>query len=130
MQVNFNPQQNNQNFGAIHSNEVVNKIIKSRIKKPAQLEKLDRVISEANKNTLADVTLMANPDGKTISANIYSTRQGIEFFKQRSENFFSQVFGGGIVGFIEKCSKIADKGAKKIQQSEQIANSEIFNKMK
>ena len=73
MQVNFNPQQNNQQFGmAIHSNEVVNKIIKNRIKTPEQLERLSSIIDKAAENTTLDIHLYVNPDEKTIGANISS----------------------------------------------------------
>lgn len=126
MQVNFNPQQNNQNFGTIHSNEVVNKIIKSRLKNSSQLEKLDQIFHDSRRNKLVDVSLLANPDGRTICANIYSTSHDGNFFKSRTENFFTQIFGGGIVGFIEKCSKIADKNAEKVSQAEKIANAKLF----
>lgn len=117
MQLNFNPQQNNQQFGAIHSNETVNKIIQSRIKNRAQLKELTNIVEQAKNNNAVDVNLFANPDGKTISANIYSTLGDIAFHKSKSENFFTKVFGGGIVGFIKKCSKIADEAAVKISKS-------------
>lgn len=133
MQVNLNCNcpKTQQSFGmAIHSNEVVNSIIKSRIKTLAELEKLNKVIDKAQKNKYVDVTLMANTDEKTIVANIYSKKSVVDFFKQKKETFFSRVFVGGIVGFIEKCSDIADKAAIKIGKSEEIANSEVFNKLK
>ena len=106
MQVNFNPQQNNQQFGmAIHSNEVVNKIIKNRIKTPEQLERLSSIIDKAAENTTLDIHLYVNPDEKTIGANISSASDfGTRFHRCLSENWFSRTFGGGIVGFIEKCS--------------------------
>ena len=131
MQVNFNPQQNNQQFGmAIHSNEVVNKIIKNRIKTPEQLERLSSIIDKAAENTTLDIHLYVNPDEKTIGANISSASDfGTRFHRCLSENWFSRTFGGGIVGFIEKCSKIADKNAPKIKQLEDIANSYVFNKI-
>lgn len=130
MQVNFNPQQNQQQFGmAIHSNDIVNKIIKNRIKNPSNLERLNNVIDKAAKNDKVDLTLLANRDGKTISANIYSTDDTGKVFINRSENWFSKTFGGGIVGFIEKCSNIADKAALKVKQAEKISNNDVFKKM-
>lgn len=112
-----------QSFGAIHSNDVVNKIIKGRIKNYAELKKLNKIIERANENNLVDINLLAHNDN-TICANIFAKDRDIsEFFTQRSENFFTKTFGGGIVGFIEKCSNIADKAAIKVQKAKDIANS-------
>lgn len=132
MQVNLNcnctkPQQN---FGmAIHSNNVVNDIIKSRIKNKKQLNKLEQIFDNAKKNNKVDVNLMANSDGRTLSANIYSRIEDVRMFKSLSENIVSQMFGGGVVGFIEKCSKIADKAAVKVGLAKEIRDSKIFKEM-
>lgn len=133
MQVNLNcncpkPQQS---FGmAVHSNDAVNKIIQKRIKNSTKLEKLGQIIDNAKNNNVVDVSLFANPDGKTICANIYSLNPNSEFFKQINENIFTRTLGGGIVGFIDKSTKIAKKAALKILEAEKIANNDIFNKMK
>lgn len=119
-----------QSFGAIHSKDVVNEIIKKRIKNPNKFKKLDQIVDKAKNNKVVNVTLLANPDGKSICANIYSTSNTTNFFKLLSENFFTKNFGGGIVGFIEKCSNIADKAAIKVQKNVDMANSDVFNKMK
>ena len=60
MQVNLNTQKNNRpNFGmAIHSNEVVNKALKARIKKPSELEKLNRIVNQQAKNDKIDINLI------------------------------------------------------------------------
>ena len=135
MQVNLNTQKNNRpNFGmAIHSNEVVNKVLKARIKKPSELEKLNRIVNQQAKNDKIDINLMIMPDGKTLSANVYSIDKedslSFAFFKNYSENAFTKLFQGP-VGFIEKVAKIADKQAAKIRQLEADTYEDIFSKMK
>lgn len=123
---------NNQNFGmAIHSNESVNKALKARIKTKPQIEKLNQLIEQANKNDKVDINLLIMPDGKTITANVYSLKNdvGYEFFKNYTENAFTKLFKGP-VGFIEKLVTIADKKAKNIADMEAVAYDDILSKMK
>ena len=133
MQVNLNCNCPKPQFGmAIRTNKYVNEVIKTRLNgNISKLDKLEKIFAEAEKNKAIDIYLMKNPDRNTISANIYSTNDRVNFFKQMSENFFTKHFGGGIVGFIEKCSKIADKAEPKVLKEIQIAdaleNSKIFN---
>lgn len=123
---------NNQNFGmAIHSNESVNKALKARIKTKPQIEKLNQLIEQANKNDKVDINLLIMPDGKTITANVYSLKNdvGYEFFKNYTENAFTKLFKGP-VGFIEKLVTVADKKAKNIAAMEATAYDDILSKMK
>ena len=123
---------NNQNFGmAIHSNESVNKALKARIKTKPQIEKLNQLIEQANKNDKVDINLLIMPDGKTITANVYSLKNdvGYEFFKNYTENAFTKLFKGP-VGFIEKLVTVADKKAKNIAAMEATAYDDILRKMK
>ncbi len=130
MHINVNCNQPKaQSFGAIHSSDTVNKIIKSRIKTYAEFEKLDQIVEKAKDNNLVDINLLPCMDD-TICANIFAKDDVSSFFTRRSENFFTKTFGGGIVGFIEKCSNIADKAAIKVQKAKDIADSEVFNKLK
>ncbi len=130
MQLNFNSQQNNQNFCAFHSCYEVNEIIKCRIKNKTELKRLEQIITKAQDNDKADVSLYSIYDDDSITAHIYSKVSGILFYKVIDENIFTRLFGGGIVGFIKRCSKIADKAAVKIRLAEEIANSKVFDKMK
>ena len=135
MQVNVNAKaQNKQNFGmAIHSNPNVNRVLKSRIKKVEDLERLNRIIGEQAKNEKIDITLLVMPDGKSLNAYVYSVKKyntdKYEFFKNYTENIFTKLFKGP-VGFIEKLAKIADKQAGRINQIEAERYEDIFNKMK
>ena len=132
MQVNLNGKtSNNPYFGmAIHSNENVNKLIKSRIKNNTELQKLKQIIDRQADNHLVDITLLT--DGKSLCANVYPTKyleetQNIN--KQFNENFITKIFGGTI-GFIEKAANYADKAAAKIQQRQGMNIDSILNKMK
>lgn len=124
---------NQQNFGmAIHSNEAVNKIIKNRIKNRTQLKELENIVEQAKHNNVVDIKLFPNPDSKTISAKIYSIgsiNTDQHFSQTKSEGFLTKVFGGDIVKFIKKCSKIADKSAVKVMKAKDIAKSDVFDKM-
>lgn len=129
MQVNFNPQQNRQNFGmAIHSNEVVDKLLMSRIKSKAVLNQLSDIVMTQADNKLVDITLFVQPNGKSLSANVYSNDPKNSFCKSYTENFFSNLFGGPL-GFIEKLSKIAKKEADKLAKAD-LNFDDVFNKMK
>lgn len=133
MQVNLNCNCPKPQFGmAIHTNNRVNEVIKKRINNDInKLHKLEDIFEKASKNKTVDINLMLNPDGNTLSANIYTLNEKAGFFKQQSENFFTRHFGGGIVGFIEKCSKIADEAEPKVLKEVEIAeafeNSKLFN---
>ncbi len=132
MKVNFDQGYSyQQNFGmAIHSNINVNKIIKSRIKNSSELELLNKIIDKQANNPRIDITLMANPDNKSLSANIYtkSNNSDDRFFEQHSENLFSKIFGGGVVGFIKKMGKIADKANDKFAKKD-LNYDDIFAKI-
>ena len=134
MNIGLNTQTSNQpHFGmAIHSNEVVNKALKARIKKPSELQKLNRIIDQQAKNDKVDITLLTMEDGKTLNANVYSIndeQSGLHFFKQYTENVFTKLLQGP-VGFIEKVAKIADKQAAKMSRIEANEYDDIFSKMK
>ena len=135
MEINLNTQTpGSVNFGmAIHSNEVVNKTLRARIKKPSELEKLNKIVEQQAKNDKVDINLMIMPDGKTLSANVYSIDNddylGFKFFKNYTENIFTKLFKGP-VGFIEKAAKTAEKQAAKMREIEADTYEDIFNKMK
>lgn len=133
MQVNVNAKaQNKQNFGmAIHSNPNVNRVLKSRIKKVEDLERLNRIIEEQAKNDKIDITLLVMPDGKSLNANVYSVDEstfGKNYFAQYTENAFTKLFQGP-VGFIEKVAKVANKQAKKLKEISELPYNDILNKM-
>ncbi len=134
MNIGLNTHTSNQpNFGmAIHSNEVVNKALKARIKKTSELEKLNKIVEQQAKNDKVDINLMIMPDGKTLTANVYSLDKDdsltFAFFKNYRENAFTKLFQGP-VGFIEKIAKIADKQASKIRLFEADTYEDIFRKM-
>lgn len=119
MKVNQNSHTQNMQFGmAIHSNANVNKILKSRIKSSAELQKLNSIIDKQAQNKIVDITLFANPDN-TLSANAYTSSSlsnrnpneiSVCIFKSFNENFITKMFGG-VTGFIEKVAKYADKQA-------------------
>lgn len=130
MQVNLNCNSPKPQFGmAIHSNEAVNQIIKKRIKTISQIKDLEKIFENSTKNDLVDVNLLANPDRKSISANIYATNKKSNFYKQMSENFFTKHFGGGVVGFIKKCSCIANEAHSKVWKDIQFADALENNKL-
>ncbi len=137
MKINLNREtSNNQNFGmAIHSNPTVNRVIKSRIKTSKEIEKLNKIIEREAKNDFVDITLLVNPNGKSLSANAYIATDkeakfnNIKVFKQFSENKISEMFGG-VVGFIEKVAKYADKQAIKMKEYADIPYDDVLDKMK
>ena len=132
MQVNLNCKTSNKpQFGmAIHSNENVNKLIKSRIKNNRGLQKLEQIIDRQADNHLVDINLLT--DGKSLCANVYPTEYIEEtqnLNKQFNENFITKIFGG-TVGLIEKAANYADKAAAKIQQRQGMHIDSVLNKMK
>lgn len=121
MQINLNKQNNSPKFGmAINSSEIVDKVIKSRIKTPEQLNKLNQIMDKESQNDVIDIALFT--DGKLLSANAYPrhfvNRENYpEYCKSFSENKFSKIFQG-VVGFIEKTAKFADDTAKEIKNND------------
>ena len=106
MQVNLNNQANKPQFSmAIHSNANVNKLLKAKIKNAAELDKLNKIIEQQNKNDLVDITLLS--DDKYLTANVYPRDITNEEFqnlgRQFTENAFTRMFGG-VVGFLKKAA--------------------------
>lgn len=119
MQVSFNPQQNHQQFGmAMHSNEVINRAIGTRVKNIKAADRVTKAFERAKGNDVVDINLMIQPDGKSISANIFS-RDGNYYFSQHSENWFTKLFKGP-EGFIEDLVVKAEKAAQKVQKQKAI----------
>lgn len=131
MQVNLNNQANKPQFGmAIHSNANVNKLLKAKIKNAAELDKLNKIIEQQNKNDLVDITLLS--DDKYLTANVYPRDITNEEFqnlgRQFTENAFTRMFGG-IVGFLKKAADYADKTASQIAKRNAMNIDKILNKM-
>lgn len=132
MQINLNTQTlNKPNFGmAIHSNDIVNSAIQSRIKNLKELDKLSKIIDQQAKNDKVDINLFVMPDGKSLSANVFSKdTENSYWIRQFSENIFSKLFGGP-VEFIERLAKTADKQAAKLKKEDLVKNNEVFKKLK
>lgn len=116
MQVSMNTNYSNQqNFGmAVISNDVVNKVLRTRITRPADSQLLSEIVEQASKNDLVDIRLFTNDKGK-LSANVYTRDTSLDnpnsFLKHYSEGLF-----GGPVKFIRKLVNIADKEAAEIQK--------------
>ncbi len=132
MQTNLNCKTGkNPYFGmAIHSNDNVNKLIKSRIKNNKELEKLRQIINKQATNNEVDITLLT--DGKNLCANVYPKEyieENQKFCKRFSENFITKLFGG-TVGFIEKAANYADKTANKITARKEMNIDNVLNNMK
>ena len=132
MLVNFNVQRPQQNFGmAIYSNENVNKVIKSRIKNPEEAKKLNDIIEKQTLNNLADIILYT--DGKNISAKVVEAKVDVDFkdlSKEFNENAITKMFGGGVVGLIEKAATYAEKIAATIKTRNAMDIDGILNKIK
>ena len=132
MLVNFNVQRPQQNFGmAIYSNENVNKAIKSRIKNPEETKKLNDIIEKQTLNNLADIILYT--DGKNISAKVVEAKVDLDFkdlSKEFNENAIRRMFGGGVVGLIEKAADYAEKIAATIKTRKAMDIGGILNKIK
>lgn len=127
MQVSFNPQQNNQQFGmAMHSNDVVNRGISKRVKNIKAADRIAKAFERAKENDVVDINLMIQPDGKSISANICSRYDIEHYFSQHSENWFTKLFKGP-EGFIEDLVVKAEKAAQKVQKQKAI--EEKLNKL-
>lgn len=129
----INNYKSNQNFGmAIHSNDLVNKALKYRIKSAKDLERLDKAIELANRQNEVNINLLIQPDECSISANVYVDKLGWEnelSSKSYSENMFTKVFEGP-VGFIERVVNIADKKARQLIQERQLKNHDnVLDKM-
>ena len=130
MKINLNTEtSNSQNFGmAIHSNELVNKALKARIKTTAELDKLNKIIDKQAKNDKVDISLFVMQDGESLSGNVYARNTEHNVFKQYTENALTKLFEGP-VGFIEKLAKVADKEANKLAKLDNIKNNSVFDKM-
>lgn len=131
MQVNLNNQANKPQFGmAIHSNANVNKLLKAKIKNAAELDKLNKIIEQQNKNDLVDITLLS--DDKYLTANVYPRDITNEEFqnlgRQFTENAFTRMFGG-VVGFIKKAADYADITAGKIAKKTSLNVDRVLMKM-
>lgn len=125
----INNQTPNQNFGmAIHSNLNVNNVLKARIKSAAALEKLNKIAERQAQNDKVDITLFLNPDGRSLSANVYdASGKAGTFFKSYTENPLISLFKSP-VGFINKLSNVADKQADKIRKTD-LNYDDVFQKM-
>ena len=116
MQVNMNANYSSQqNFGmAMKSSDVVNRVLRTRIVKPTELETLTSLVEQASKNDLVDIQLFTNDKGK-LSANVFTRDTSFDnpnsFLKHYTEGLF-----GGPVKFIKKLVNFADKEAAKIEQ--------------
>ncbi len=131
MQVNLNNNVNKPQFGmAIKSNENVSRLLKSKIKTSAQVDKLNKIIDSQNENDFVDITLFS--DGKYLSANVYPVGRAAQEFqhlgKQFTENAFTRMFGG-VVGFLKKAADYADKTASQIAKRNAMNIDQILNKM-
>lgn len=131
MQVNLNNNVNKPQFGmAIKSNENVSRLLKSKIKTSAQVDKLNKIIDSQNENDFVDITLFS--DGKYLSANVYPVGRAAQEFqhlgKQFSENAFTRMFGG-VVGFIKKAADYADITAGKIAKKTSLNVDRVLMKM-
>lgn len=130
--MNITSNHNQPNFGmAFHTNENVINALQKRVKNPKKVEELKDIISSQKFNDVVDINLYVQPDGRSIGAAVYDTDIGAgKFSKHYSENIFTQLFGGGPVGFLNKLAKIADeqaeiiKGERKMQKAIQDAFKE------
>lgn len=115
----INNQISNQNFGmAIYSDAGVKKLLKTRIKNAAQLEKLKSIVDRQSKNNLVDIRLFVHPDGKRLTATTDARfKKGL--LGHYSEKIFTKLIYGP-VGFVEKLAKIADKEAVKLQNFDDV----------
>lgn len=130
--MNITSNHNQPNFGmAFHTSENVIKALQKRVKNPKQIEKLTEIINSQKCNDIVDINLRVNTDCKTLNATVFdSDFKAGKFSKFYSENIFTQLFGGGPVGFLNKLAKIADeqaeiiKGERKMQKAIQDAFKE------
>ena len=91
---------------------------------------LNEIIESQAKNKKVDITLLPNPDGKTISANVYNTAENNAdgyFFRQASENGFTRLLDGPL-GFLKRVARIADKHEEKLAKKD-LNYSDVFRKM-
>lgn len=126
MQVNLNCNSPKPQFGmSMNSNEVVNKALSKRIKDVRDANRLAKAFEKAKENDLVDINLMIQPDGKSLSANIFSPSSNY-YFSQHSENWFTKLTKGPI-GFVEDMVIKAEKAAQKVQKQKTI--EEKINKL-
>ncbi len=104
------------NFGmALRSSKAVNSVLEARIKKTADIAKLNKIIDAQSKNNKVDIKLFVQPDGKSLSANMYARNTSrYFFFKNYYESVLSRIFRSP-VGFINKLAKKADKIASQME---------------
>ena len=122
---------NSQNFGALYLNGNTRKVISSRVNQNAlKMEMLNRLTEKASKNKKVNVDLMVNPDGKTLSAKLYTTSNTIRYLESRKENFFSKHFQGGVLGFIKRCIRKAEIDGEKITQSELVTDFDYIDNIR
>lgn len=128
----INNYKSNQNFGmAIHSNINVNQALKARVKTAEGIKRLDKAIELANRQHEVNINLLIQPDGRSISANVFTDKPDLKdqlFSRSYSENMFTKLFEGP-VGFIERVVNIADKKAKQLIQEGQLNHNNVLGKM-
>lgn len=131
MQVSKINNHSTQNFGSLHLNDNVGRIIRSRINNDLKKgEMLDKLIEKADKNKKVNIDLMVNPDGKTLSAELHTTSDTIKYFETKKESFFSRHFQGGIVEFLNRCVNKTEIDAEKIRLAEHVTNFDYIEKIR
>lgn len=126
MQVNLSCNCPKPQFGmAIRTNQNVNKVLSSRIKNADEVRMLQEAFELAAKNKTVDINLMVQPDGKSLTANVFSP-DSPHYFSQHSENWYTKLVKGP-VGFIEDLVFKAEKAATKVQ--EQMFIEKTINKL-
>ena len=116
MQVSMNTNYSNQqNFGmAMKSSDVVNKALRTRIKKPVDAQELSALVEQASKNDLVDIQLFADERGK-LTANVFTRDTSLDNPNSFVRHFSEGIFGGP-VKFIRKIVNFADAEAAKINE--------------
>ena len=116
MQVSMNTNYSNQqNFGmAMKSSDVVNKALRTRIKKPVEAQELSALVEQASKNDLVDIQLFADERGK-LTANVFTRDTSLDNPNSFVRHFSEGIFGGP-VKFIRKLVNFADTEATKINE--------------
>jgi hypothetical protein len=129
MQVNLNcncPKPNPRFGMAIHTNELVNKELTSRIHTLHTRDELSALVTDANKLKNIDIVLFT--DKKRLSANVFSTNPNDNNLYRYSESSFEKMLFGPL-HFLKRVVKNASKKEQKIISSN-IDCSEIIGRMK
>ncbi len=129
MKANLNCNCPKTQFGmAIHTNENVQRVLKSRVKSLKDVEKLNDIFKKQKENSKIDIMLFADEKTGKLSANVYLRKPDAQddFYKRYSEDFLSRLFNSSPVKFIKKLAKVADKEEAKILKKEEIANKLNF----